>query len=144
MSALIIEGIRPTERIETAIRNVLAASLRAPRRMTRRGEYGKRLFWRVRVECTAYPDLVISQVGGGVDTVGDVTYKKWDESAAGGNVYQLLVHAAAFKYEVRRLGDAATDCDVTFFAVDVRNLHRDVDRLIADLELSSAKAPGVR
>ena len=64
MSALIIEGIRPTERIETAIRNVLAASLRAPRRMTRRGEYGKRLFWRVRVECTAYPDLVISQVGG--------------------------------------------------------------------------------
>ena len=137
---------------ETAVRNVLAASLRASHCMTRGGEHGKRVFERVRVEYIAHPDLVISQVGG-VEAVGDVKYKNWDGSAAGGDVYQLLVHAAAFQcrraflvfpsdgYEVRRLGDAATGCDVTFFTVDVRNLHRDVDRLIADLGLSSAKAP---
>ena len=137
---------------ETAVRNVLAASLRASHCMTRGGEHGKRVFERVRVEYIAHPDLVISQVGG-VEAVGDVKYKNWGGSAAGGDVYQLLVHAAAFQcrraflvfpsdgYEVRRLGDAATGCDVTFFTVDVRNLHRDVDLLIADLGLSSAKAP---
>jgi len=133
---------------ETAVRNVLADTLRSSYRVTRSGGHARRVFARVAGEYTAHPDLVVSRAQE-VEAVGDVKYKTWDMSAAAGDVYQLLVHAAAFecrhaflvfpsdRFEVRRLGDAATGCDVMFFAVDIRNLRRDVGLLVAELGISA-------
>ena len=130
---------------ETAVRNVLAHVMHPSHHVTRGGEHGRRVFTRVTGDYAAYPDLVVSRART-VEAIGDVKYKAWDGSAAAGDVYQLLVHAAAFecrhaflvfpsdRFEVRRLGRAATDCDVIFFAVDVRNLSRDVDSLVTELK----------
>lgn len=95
----------------------------------------------------ATPDLVIED-GTKAVLVGDVKYKDLDDGAddgAGGvpgqpDVYQLLVHASAFKsptcflvypsdrFEERRLGAAATGQTTTCFLVDVRELRRDLKK----------------
>lgn len=136
---------------ETAVRNVLAEKLRPIRRISRGGDHSRQVFARVTGEYTAHPDLVVSGAGG-IEAVGDVKYKTWDGSAASGDVYQLLVHAAAFecrhaflvfpsdRFEVRHLGCSATGCDVKFFTVDVRNLHRDAESLVEELGLSARHA----
>lgn len=133
---------------ETAVRNVLTDAMRPSRRITRGGEHGRRVFRKVTSEYAAYPDLVLSQAGA-IEAVGDVKYKTWEGSAAVGDVYQLLVHAATFecrqaflvfpsdRFEIRRLGDAVTGCDVMLFAVDVRDLRRDVASLVAELGVSA-------
>ena len=130
---------------ETAVRNVLAHVMHPSHRVTLGSEHGRRVFARVTGNYAAYPDLVVSRARA-VEAIGDVKYKIWDGSAAAGDVYQLLIHAAAFKcrhaflvfpsdrFEVRRLGKATTDCDVMFFAVDVRNLSGDVDSLVTELK----------
>lgn len=129
---------------ETAVRSVLAEALSASHRVSRGGEQGKRVFEGVIDEFTAHPDLVVNDERG-VVAVGDVKYKTWDGSATAGDLYQLLVHAAAFacehaflvfpsdRFAVRCLGPSATGCDVRFFAVDVRDLRGDLEALGAHL-----------
>ena len=82
-----------------------------------------------------------------MSAVGDVKYKTWDGSAAAGDVYQLLVHAAAFNcarafllypsdhFAARRLGRAATGADVHLFAVDVRRMQDGIKMVATELGL---------
>jgi 5-methylcytosine-specific restriction endonuclease McrBC regulatory subunit McrC len=89
----------------------------------------------------AQPDLLVRS---GTDTlaIGDVKYKEWEGSAGASDVYQLLVHAAAFDcaqafivypadhFEMRSLGKSATGANTWFFTVSLRDLESDL-RLVA-------------
>lgn len=91
----------------------------------------------------ADPDIVIYAP---TEThVGDVKYKDWERAAGTrADLYQLLVHAAAFdgdtsfliyphhKFEAVELGDAVTESDCWLFAVDVRNVASGV-RAVAEM-----------
>lgn len=97
----------------------------------------------------ADPDIVVRPHA--VGAVGDVKYKDWP-GAEGvqklhADLYQLLVHAAAFgaplaflvfphnRYEKRYLGRSATGCDTWITAVDVRDLESGTQALVSDLGL---------
>ena len=97
-------------------------------------------------EFRANPDLVIRTTGV-VSGVGDVKYKNWSGSAKASDIYQLLVHAAAFggsiaflvfphdKYELRHLGVSATGCATWLAGIDVRNLDEDIRQLLTNIAL---------
>jgi hypothetical protein len=77
--------------------------------------------------------------------VGDVKYKQWAGVPGASDVYQLLVHAAAFdsgkaflvfpfeEFDARSLGDAVTGASVTTYGVDVRELDDHVEHILNDL-----------
>jgi 5-methylcytosine-specific restriction endonuclease McrBC regulatory subunit McrC len=92
----------------------------------------------------ADPDIVIYATE--ATHVGDVKYKDWERAAgARADLYQLLVHAAAFdgessflvyphdKFEAVELGDAVTGSTCSLFAVDVRDVPSSVRRCAARL-----------
>jgi len=100
----------------------------------------------------ANPDLVL--VGQqGATAIGDVKYKIWTGSASASDVYQLLVHAAAFKtgtaflvfphreFVARDLGISATGCRTWLFAVDVLKLPEHLGLALQRLCLSSEALP---
>lgn len=100
----------------------------------------------------ANPDLVL--VGQqGAAAIGDVKYKIWTGSASASDVYQLLVHAAAFKtgtaflvfphreFFARDLGISATGCRTWLFAVDVLKLPEHLGLALQRLGLSSKALP---
>lgn len=81
----------------------------------------------------ANPDLVIESAASMV-AVGDVKYKLWTGTAGHDDIYQLLVHAAAFRapaaflifpgegFSAQDLGVSATGCRTWVFTVDPRSL----------------------
>jgi 5-methylcytosine-specific restriction endonuclease McrBC regulatory subunit McrC len=92
----------------------------------------------------ADPDIVIYAMQ--TTHVGDVKYKDWERAAgARADLYQLLVHAAAFdggssflvyphdKFEAVELGDAVTGSTCSLFAIDVRDVASSVRRCVARL-----------
>ena len=106
-------------------------------------EWENRVFEKVAEEYKANPDLVLS-LPSGVEAVGDVKYKVWTGSASPPDIYQLLVHASAYKadtaflifphdaFVARDLGPSATGCRTWLFAVDVRKLK---EHLLAALNM---------
>jgi 5-methylcytosine-specific restriction endonuclease McrBC regulatory subunit McrC len=104
----------------------------------------------------ANPDLVLRFGDGGI-LVGDVKYKAWDDVPAASDVYQLLVHAAAFgarraflvfpseEFKMHPFGDAATGTELRLFGLDVRDLERQARLLLQGLGVASpgSTAPGL-
>ena len=92
----------------------------------------------------ARPDLVVAHQDGRV-IVGDVKYKNWSRGVAASDLYQLLVHTAAFsgdrsflafpndEYHAIRLGRAVTGTDTWLFALDLVNLPQSVSRMVQEL-----------
>jgi 5-methylcytosine-specific restriction endonuclease McrBC regulatory subunit McrC len=95
----------------------------------------------------ANPDVVLTYhelVG----AVGDVKYKSWSGFANADDIYQLLVHTAAFgatkaflvyphdTFEALSLGPSSTGSSVWLFAVDVKNLDRDIRRSLELLQFA--------
>lgn len=105
----------------------------------------------------ANPDLVLRHSGGAVLVVGDVKYKLWSGVPAASDVYQLLVHAAAFeahvaflvfpfeRFDARVLGDGVTGAQVRLYGLDVKELDNQVQCLLDDLSVvpATTPAPGV-
>lgn len=139
---------------ESSVRAVLSRVLKAsgeggelwpPERVNRR------IFSNVPQGFTANPDLVIE--ANGAVTVGDVKYKEWSGTADASDLYQLLVHAKTYDaercflvyphdaYEVRFLGRATTGCDTWLFAVDLRDMERDLVVAAQALGMLGAPAP---
>lgn len=93
----------------------------------------------------ANPDLVVRLIDTAEVFVGDVKYKQWAGVPGASDVYQLLVHAAAFdsgkaflvfpfeEFDARSLGDAVTGASVTTYGVDVRELDDHVEHILNDL-----------
>ena len=100
------------------------------------------------------PDVVVTHPDGRV-IVGDVKYKDWTHGAVAPDLYQLLVHTAAFsgtrgflafpsdKYEAVWLGRAVTGTDTWLFALDLRDLKQSVNRMASDLDIETG-SPGER
>jgi 5-methylcytosine-specific restriction endonuclease McrBC regulatory subunit McrC len=94
---------------------------------------------------SANPDLVLRRHGVSRAFVGDVKYKQWGGVPSASDVYQLLVHAAAFEskiaflvfpfdgFDARVLGNAVTGACVKLYGLDVRELDIHIGRLLGDL-----------
>lgn len=134
---------------ESAVRSILTRLSAVDGGVWPRDRTNRRIFPRALGEFTANPDLVIDAHGG--VTVGDVKYKVWDRTAGASDLYQLLVHAKTYgaercflvyphnAFEEIRLGRSTTGCDTWLFAVDVRELERDLWRVME--AMSDAAAP---
>ena len=91
----------------------------------------------------AHPDLLI-EFANAVVAVGDVKFKQWDSSEVPStdDLYQLLAHASAFSssvaffvypgedWDLIDLGDCTTGARVFAFRVSMRELSRDVGRVV--------------
>jgi len=98
----------------------------------------------------ADPDIVVGKRP--ASAVGDVKYKTWEGTAAASDLYQLLVHSATFgstdaflvypsdRFEEVNLGTSSTGCGTRLFALDVRNVPRDVRRLPGVVSAAAASA----
>jgi len=129
---------------ETAVRAVLSTICRPACRVFKAGGDAPRIFEHELSQFKAYPDVVIA-AGRVVRAVGDVKYKAWSGTAEQADLYQLLVHAAAFHgersflvfphhdYGVRPLGPSATGTPTWLFAVDIKSLQRDLARALDDM-----------
>ena len=92
----------------------------------------------------ARPDLVVARQDGRV-IVGDVKYKRWTRRIAAADLYQLLVHTAAFsgdqsfvafpsdEYQIVQLGKSVTDTQTWLFALDLMNFRQSVAQMARDL-----------
>jgi len=135
---------------QLAVRNVLS-DLGGPTFRVRDAGRGAPVFRRPG-ELRAFPDIVVSEATGAVRAIGDTKYKVWGGSEKPSDIYQLLVHAAAFNAPVgfliyphhelslHDLGDAATGCRVTAVGVDVRRLREDLAATANGLSLFSGTA----
>jgi len=97
----------------------------------------------------ADPDIVLLQ-DGAVVGVGDAKYKTWVGSPSRADVYQLLVHAAAFASPVaflvyahdafasQFLGHSVTGAAVHAFALDVTDLPGSVLSMLGELDAPSS------
>lgn len=134
---------------ETAVLNVLS-DLCVDASVYRGGESPKAIFSSERAEYRANPDIVISSSSAQF-IVGDVKYKIFDGSAAAGDVYQLLAHAEAFgalkaflifpgeSYFFRDLGVSRGGISTAFFAVRVRHLREDLDKVAKYFGLNASQ-----
>lgn len=98
----------------------------------------------------ADPDLVLIQ-DGGVVGVGDAKYKAWTGDPARADLYQLLVHGAAFASPVCFLvyahdsfassfvGQSVTGAATYAFALDVHDLTDGVQRMLEELDAPTAE-----
>lgn len=104
---------------------------------------------------SANPDLVVRPVEGAI-CIGDVKYKRWGGAPKAADMYQLLVHAAAFKasqaflvypsesFGVTSFGTAATGASARVYTLEIDALPDQVRRMLTDFSLSfSAKEPQV-
>jgi len=107
------------------------------------------LFGLERREHRAYPDLVLqNDRRDRTLAVGDVKYKEWSGSAVPADLYQLLVHAAAFKagncfllypsdqFEMRALGESVTGTKTWLFSIDVRSIDLDLEKVLDVMNLT--------
>jgi 5-methylcytosine-specific restriction endonuclease McrBC regulatory subunit McrC len=93
----------------------------------------------------ANPDLILTSPDAVI--VGDVKYKNWTGTAAPSDIYQLLVHAAAFDagtafliypsdhFEAKNLTLAATGSTVWLFAMDVRKTDASLSTVCEQLDI---------
>ena len=96
----------------------------------------------------AHPDVVVTKDDGRI-IVGDAKYKDWSGKAVASDLYQLLIHTAAFsgtqsflvfpneEYQAIRLGKAVTGADTWLFALDVTNLKQGVAQMAGDLGIET-------
>lgn len=115
-------------------------------------ENPKPVFPRKEDRYRAEPDIVLT-TGSGKTTVGDVKYKDWTETPAQSDLYQLLIHAAAFdgeeaflvypsqRWQVAELGASGTGCRVWSFAVDLDEMPRTIGKVLVELGL--ARSPEI-
>lgn len=107
-----------------------------------------RIFTTITSEYQANPDYFVRNSEGQVQAVGDAKYKVWTGSITAGDLYQLLVHSAAFSsplsflvfpsesYLSVRLGDAVTGSKVWVFGLSVSELKAGVEELASTLGLT--------
>ena len=118
---------------ETAVRRLLSDAY-APVTSVRNGRTDALpIFSTPDVGFSANPDLVI-ETQGVVHAVGDVKYKAWAGTAGASDLYQLLVHASAFRartafliyagdsYDYRDLGESSDGIRTLLFSADPRRL----------------------
>lgn len=91
------------------------------------------------------PDIVLLQ-SAEVVGVGDAKYKSWSETPARSDIYQLLVHGAAFsspvcflayasdEYRPLVLGHSVTGAAVHAYALDITDLEAGVSAMLSDLD----------
>jgi 5-methylcytosine-specific restriction endonuclease McrBC regulatory subunit McrC len=134
---------------ESAVRSILA-ELESPNfRLQPRGEHRPSIFQERKL--TANPDLVLARHDN-VVAVGDMKYKYletdgWMKSVKPADLYQLLVHAAAFKarvsfliypdqvFDMCDLGISATGCRTFVFKVDVSSLPQSLRKAMEMMNL---------
>lgn len=131
---------------EHAVISQLREAAPAGTSVGRGGEGPRGIFRGEKGRYGANPDIVVTGSGGRV-TVGDVKYKNWTGEAAASDIYQLLVHTAAFagtvcflvyphnEYQATWLGEAVTGTNTWLFALDVGNLGDGVARMADALGL---------
>lgn len=125
---------------EHAVREVLREGIGSKGRVCRGGEQRAQVFTGRRSAFMADPDIVIQSPSGSI--VADAKYKTMSESTAHSDLYQLLVHAAAFGAEraflvfpgsecaVRALGTSVTGVDTYLCAVRLGDLRADVCSIV--------------
>lgn len=97
---------------------------------------------------SANPDLVIRPLEGAI-CIGDVKYKRWGGTPKAADMYQLLVHAAAFdapraflvypseSFAVTSFGRAATGVLTRAYMLEIAVLPDQVRKMLADLSSCS-------
>jgi len=100
----------------------------------------------------ANPDVVLAEKPDRVVAVGDVKYKVWTGKATRSDLYQLLVHAAAFgcrtsflvyphdSFEEVDLGPSKVGSSTRLFALDVMDLPAQTARLLEVLRRADEEA----
>lgn len=102
----------------------------------------QRIFSNVTNHYHANPDLVV-EVAGTVVAIGDVKYKVWEERLDEQDLYQLVVHAAAYQapcaflvyphdsWVQYDLGLAATGCRTWAFGIDIMDMRGGLQAAVA-------------
>ena len=138
---------------ELAVISELRAMAGSGTKVAGGGERLRRIFRGGKGTQRANPDIVVRESGGRV-VVGDVKYKSWTGEAAASDIYQLLVHAAAFggavcflvyphdEYQEVDVGEAVTGANTWLFALDVQDLSSGVARMVGVLGLSVSRRSG--
>ena len=131
---------------ERACRRVLGKAGRPWLRVSSAAAWLPSIFSSLPEELRAHPDLVVHHQGE-FFAVGDVKYKNLIGRPDEDDIYQLLVHAAAFRTDVAflvypsdsfsssDLGLSATGCRTWVFEVDIRNMGEDLERVLRAMEL---------
>lgn len=132
------------ELFEIAVRRVMSELVASPRSVQKGGDCRRHVFAGVKEKFRASPDIVIGSAQA-CDVIADVKHKEWTGSGAHSDVYQLLVHAAAYdasqccliypsnSYRWSELGHSVVGPIVDLFAVDVRCLDTDLSRILREL-----------
>ncbi|WP_295540838.1 hypothetical protein [uncultured Pseudacidovorax sp.] len=96
---------------------------------------------------SANPDLVVRPLEGAI-CIGDVKYKRWGGTPKAADMYQLLVHAAAFEasraflvypsesFGAISFGTAATGASARAYMLEISALPDQVRKMLTDLSLS--------
>jgi 5-methylcytosine-specific restriction endonuclease McrBC regulatory subunit McrC len=138
---------------ESAVRRILAGLNSADLGLQARGEHRPLIFQQRKL--TANPDLVLTRHAA-VVAIGDLKYKylaaaNWIRDVKAADLYQLLVHAAAFHapisfliypdqaFEVCDLGNSVTGCRTFVFKVDVRSLPQSLTKAMEVMRLLPGK-----
>ncbi|MBF0170819.1 MAG: hypothetical protein HQK87_07005 [Nitrospinae bacterium] len=132
---------------ESSVLAVLGNQIGTGGSVFKAGKAAPSVFGKESDEFRVRPDIVIRSASGEVIAVGDVKYKNWTGRASPADIYQLLVHTAAYKgasaflvfpgerFEVRDMGSSVTGAETRLFAVDVRNLGEGLRNLLTELKL---------
>jgi 5-methylcytosine-specific restriction endonuclease McrBC regulatory subunit McrC len=132
---------------QRAVRRVLDRVGRPWLRVSTAAPWLPSIFSSVPKELRAHPDLVLHHQGE-FFAVGDVKYKTLTGRPDEDDLYQLVVHAAAFRtdvaflvypadsFSVTDLGLSATGCKTWVFEVDIRHLKEDLQRVLQVLDLT--------
>jgi hypothetical protein len=136
---------------EAAVRNCLdAAAKTCGHRVASAGTDRRRVFGDSDY-LRAHPDLVVRNKSARIAAIGDVKYKQWAGNTTPSDIYQLLVHAAAFEagiaflvfpsssFHVSEYGDAVTGAHVTVYGVDVNTLGEHASRIM--LAIAAGRTP---
>jgi 5-methylcytosine-specific restriction endonuclease McrBC regulatory subunit McrC len=127
------------------LRSVCAASIQVDDGVTSKPA----IFSNEKRKYRAVPDLVLRD-NGTVLAIGDVKYKDLTKKIKQSDLYQLLVHAAAFKaprcfliypgdrMKTHYLGESVTGCQTWVFSVDVRTLPASISGVAGKMNLPLA------
>lgn len=139
---------------ENAVRNLFSAQIGTAGAVYNGRSTPAPIFLSSGAQYRANPDLVIRPHGGPC-AIGDAKFKVPEQTAAPGDIYQLLAHAAAFgateaflvyphdSFGVVDLGLSKTGTRVRLFTVDIRALSQSVAEILCLLLPSPAPKQGV-